>query len=1174
MSDHAYERDGAPVSPDVFSRAACDPQRSVVVEACAGSGKTWLLVTRMLRLLLAGAAPSDILAITFTRKAAEEMRQRLLDILAQLASADDDGVVRELIARTVDAHEAPGLIDTARGLYARVLESPQRMAIDTFHGWFGSLLRGAPLSSGVPQGASLREDAGRLRREAWAPFWRGLLAEDQAELRAAYEMLADLVGDFQAGRLLDAMFHQRSDWWAYKALAGDQPLGPLDDLLGDDAHVDPLIEVLQDVAMLADMQRVAVWLGQGGAAEGKRAVQIEMAVTAARGSDLSDVAARVQTFDALFTAFHTQAGKARACKPTKALIKTIGDDSGQTLVTLHATLCETLTTVQARRQEARVRAVNAALFTLGDALIDRYQTYKRQTRAMDFTDLEWEAARLMRDDDTAAYLQVRLDARYKHLLLDEFQDTNPMQWRILQGWLAGYAGTGTQPSVFLVGDPKQSIYRFRRADARLFDAARDMLMAEFDATVLRTNRTRRNAPAVLEWVNAVFLQARARGDYPIYAEQSTAVDAPIGQALLLPLVPVPETAEADETHPRDTLTEPREEAGDSQRYEEGRQVAACLRALHASQRVSEHGTERPAGWSDFQLLVRRKRYLADYERALRDAGVPYLSPRRGGLLATLEALDLCALLDFLMTPQADLSLAHVLRSPIFAVTDDDLITLAQAGDGTWWERLATVAGQADAAAALHHAHRMLSRWLAVAPTLPVHDLLDHVVYTGELKRRYAERAPAANREQVLANLDAFLKLALDLDGGRYPSLPKFMAELRAIRQGDEDESPDEGVQGDAGEAPDAIDAEVASEGLDAVQILTVHASKGLEAPFVVLLDSHHSDTRADSAGILIDWPPGAEAPAHFSAFGKTSERGRARDPLFQQENALAERENWNLLYVAMTRARQALIVSGVANKRDATAAQSVDEGDAPEVDGTASWYTLLATAGVASPAPVLDGAANADDLADESEAVSYHDFRAPLTVTVRVGAASAQAEGSADAVFDHGAVAQGELLHAVLERLTRHGLPKQPPDAATIARWFGATGVTQADATRAAEAVHRMLAAEALAHVFDPAHFDVAHNEIELFSPDGALLRIDRLIERGNEVLVVDYKLRLLPVERAAYAEQLSGYVAAVTPMFPARTVRAGVATAQGEWIDLESLLELLPKAARTSHDDTQGALF
>ncbi len=1177
MSDHAYERDGAPVSPEAFSRAACDPQRSVVVEACAGSGKTWLLVTRMLRLLLAGAAPADILAITFTRKAAEEMRQRLLDILAQLAGADDAAVVRELVARTVDERDAPGLVAAARGLYARVLESPSRMAIDTFHGWFGGLLRGAPLSSGVPQGASLREDAGRLRREAWAPFWRRLLAEEHAELRAAYDTLVDLVGDFQAGRLLDAMFAQRSDWWAYKAQAGAHPLGPLDDLLGDDAHTDPLIEALQDAALLADMLRVSGWLGQGGAAEGKRAVQIETAVTTARALDRSDAAARRDAFETLFTAFHTQAGKSRACKPTKALVKAIGEGSAQTLVDLHGALCEALAAYHARRHESRVRAINAALFTLGDALIERYQAYKRQARAMDFTDLEWEAARLMRDEDTAAYLQVRLDARYKHLLLDEFQDTNPMQWRILQGWLRGYEGTGMRPTVFLVGDPKQSIYRFRRADARLFEAARDMLVAGFDATVLRTNRTRRNAPAVLEWVNAVFLQARARGDYAIYAEQSTAVDAPAGQALLLPLVPVPEAAQTGEAAPRDSLTEPREEAGDSQRYDEGCQVAACLRALHAGERVRENGDERPVRWSDFQLLVRRKRYLADYERALRDAGVPYLSPRRGGLLATLEALDLCALLDFLMTPQADLPLAHVLRSPIFAATDDDLIALAQTGEGasapTWWARLTALAGQPHAAARLRHAHRLLSRWLAVAPTLPVHDLLDHIVYTGELKRRYAERVPDASREQALANLDAFLKLALDLDGGRYPSLPKFMTELRAIRQGDEEESPDEGVQGDAAEAPDAIDAELASEGLDAVQILTVHASKGLEAPFVVLLDSHHSDTRADTAGILIDWLPGAEAPAHFSAFGKTAERGRARDPLFTQEAALAERENWNLLYVAMTRARQALIVSGVANKRDGAAAQAVDEGDVPEVDGSASWYTLLATAGVATPAPAAQAEAGGEAVHAGPRAVSYHDFREPLTVTVRIGGTAervADAPNAADAIFDQGAVAQGELLHAVLERLTRHGKPEQVPDAAAIARWFGATGITDADAARAAEAVRRMLAAEALAHVFDAARFDVAHNEVELFSPDGALLRIDRLIERGGEVLVVDYKLRLLPVERVAYADQLRGYVAAVAPMYPGRVVRAGVATAQGEWIDLDAL----PKPAQASHDATQGALF
>ena len=153
----------------------------------------------------------------------------------------------------------------------------------------------------------------------------------------------------------------------------------------------------------------------------------------------------------------------------------------------HGDMCAALEQVAQRRCEAAVLAVNLALYELGDALLTRYQHHKSEQRAMDFADLEWLAARLMRDEETATYLQVRLDARYRHLLLDEFQDTNPLQWRILQGWLAGYAGLGERPTVFLVGDPKQSIYRFRRADARLFQTAGEML----PTGAIRCSRRRR-----------------------------------------------------------------------------------------------------------------------------------------------------------------------------------------------------------------------------------------------------------------------------------------------------------------------------------------------------------------------------------------------------------------------------------------------------------------------------------------------------------------------------------------------------------------------------------------------------------------------------------------------------------------------------------------------------------
>ena len=1205
---HAYLRDGQPVGEADFTRAACDPARSVVVEACAGSGKTWLLVARLVRLLLAGAAPHEILAITFTRKAAEEMRERLLEVLAQLASGTDEAVLDQLAMRGLTPDAARAALPRARLLHAQVLASPGRMAIDTFHGWFGTLLRGAPLSSGIVPGASLREDALRMKREAWAPFWRALAQPQHAELRAAYEQLVDAIGDFQARSLLDRMFHARNEWWAFRE-SGD-PAQRLAEDLGDDATTDVLVEALADDDWLEDCAQLALTLGRAGKTEqthASRLVDGLRAVRAWRDAGAAPGEAAAQAFHLLRGAFFTEAGKPRAFKATTALVKACGGEGAAgDLVARLTGHCSRLDEIAARRCEAAVLAINLALYRLGGALLDRYQHYKGEQRAMDFADLEWLAARLMADEETATYLQVRLDARYRHLLLDEFQDTNPLQWRILQGWLAGYQGLGEKPTVFLVGDPKQSIYRFRRADARLFDAARAMLQAEFRATVLRTNRTRRNRPEVLDWVNAVFDHARAEGRYPLYETQTTALGEPGGPVWLLPMVEPDETADAidaaDAAPPaddaegvdgghRDTLTQPRRQQGDSLRLEEGRRVAAWLHYLREHVPVREGGKERPATWRDMHLLVRRKTFLPDYERALREAGIPCLSPRRGGLLTTLEALDISALLAFLMTPESDLDLAHVLRSPVVGVTDDELILLAEMeGEGGWWARITANGLPERASETLRTGIARLRGWLALAPHKPVHDLIDHIYYQGEVRRRYAEAAPSAIREQVLANLDAFLKLSLDLDGGRYPSLPKFIDELQEIRRGDEDESPDEGGMGEGVEDTEAEPEEAADSQLDAVHILTVHAAKGLEAPFVVLLDANHSDPAADRGGILVDWPPEAAAPRHFSAYGKRSERGLARAPMFDAEAALAERENWNLLYVAMTRAQQGLLVSGVKGRASRA---DKEEGNA-EIAG--SWYVRLAAAGVGDVVtayPEADTAAS-DLPAAPSERVRYADFRLRFRDAVDAGAtvdlidpldgaAGDAFEDEAESmVFDADAAAHGELVHALLERLTRYpDAYAGAPDAATVMRWFPLTGAGspqaherwQRQAETAVADLRTMLAAPALRPLLFPPDAVTARNEVELYDGRGRLLRIDRLVEFEDRVVIVDYKLRLLPQEHGAYGAQLARYVAAVKPMFPGKRIEAGVATAAGEWIDA-SALRAAPLPRVPIATTQQGSLF
>ncbi|KDP85896.1 ATP-dependent exonuclease [Cupriavidus sp. SK-3] len=1208
MSIHAYLRDGEPIAEAEFTRAACDPARSVVVEACAGSGKTWLLVARLLRLLLAGAAPHEILAITFTRKAAEEMRERLLEVLAQLARDDDEAVIAALTQRGLPPDAARVALPRARGLHAQVLAAPGRMAIDTFHGWFGTLLRGAPLASGIVPGATLREDALRMKREAWAPFWQALATPPYADLRAAFERLVDAIGEFQARALLDAMFHARSEWLAFRESA--DPAQALAADLGEDAQVNVLLEVLADDSWLDACQGLASQLGRGGKTEQAHATRLAdaiMAIRAWREAGAAGGEPAERAFAVLRDAFFTAAGKPRSLRATAALTKALGGEAMvDAFLAEHGEMCAALEQVAQRRCEAAVLAVNLALYHLGDALLTRYQHHKSEQRAMDFADLEWLAARLMGDEETATYLQVRLDARYRHLLLDEFQDTNPLQWRILQGWLAGYAGLGERPTVFLVGDPKQSIYRFRRADARLFQTASEMLQSGFGATVLRTNRTRRNRPEVLDWVNAVFDAARADGRYPLFETQTTALGEPGGPVWLLPLVEPEEEAggnpgtpegeatdEAGEAVPkaaahRDTLTQPRQHEGDSLRLEEGRRVAAWLRHIRATVPVADSDGPRPARWSDMHLLVRRKTHLAEYERAFREAGIPCLSPRRGGLLATLEALDLSALLAFLMTPESDLDLAHVLKSPLVGATDEDLIAIAQMTQAReprpgWWACLMEQGLPEFSSPALRDGIARLRHWLEVAPHRPVHDLIDHIYHGGEVRRRYAEAAPAEIRDQVLANLDAFLKLSLDLDGGRYPSLPKFIDELQEIRRGEEGESPDEGGMADnAEDAEGEADADAADNAQDAVHILTVHAAKGLEAPFVVLLDANHSDAAPDRGGILIDWPPSSPVPVHFSAYGKRSTRGLARAPLFEAEAALAERENWNLLYVAMTRARQGLLVSGVKGR----ASRSADSGEGNrEIAG--SWYARLLSARVGEevdpfpPASAQDvaGAASGNDAR-----VRYTDFRqryreaaetlAPVLEWEDEAAeqgASPSEDGHA-IVFDADAARHGELLHALLERVTRYpeafeGLPE--PEV--VMRWFPLAGAGTAQARAlwrdqahaAVEAARLMLEAPALRPLLFPHAAISARNEVELYDARGRLLRIDRLVEFADRVVIIDYKLRLLPQEHAAYAQQLARYVAAVRPMFPGRPVEAGVATADGEWI-----------AAQALQTERQGSLF
>ncbi len=1084
-----------------LNRAALDPHRSVVVEACAGSGKTWLLVSRIVRLLLDGARPSDILAITFTRKAAQEMAVRLREWLYLLATEDDDTVHEFLREREVAPAQIDALLPRARALYEEFLVAQPPITITTFHSWFMQLLRRAPLDAGVPGDTALVEQTATLISDAWQRYANALAREPDSDAARALDELFTRIGLDSARGLLRNFMHRRADWWATTTGtsgqdAVDAQLARLREEFGVDPAADPCAALLANAEVLSQAHDYEGFLSRG--------TQTEQRAAEALVEAWSRTTPR-ERFDAVCKVFLTTTGEPRKKKPGKAQRERLGADGETRYLQLHEQLCARILEVRDALCDIDAYQFNAAGLACGAALLEAYQEVKRERQVIDYGDIEWRVYQLLASGDHAAYLQTKLDSRYRHILLDEFQDTNPLQWLTLKAWFAAAAESGSTPTVFLVGDPKQSIYRFRRAESRLFASAADDLEAMLGATRLAQDESRRCAQPVIDVVNALFSDEEL--NYTGYVAHTAHYAQKPGRIEVLPLaVNDAPIAEPLSNALRNPLLMPLEVADDQRRAREAESLVEGITRMVGKWQVADDPAgkvTRPARYSDVMVLVRRRTHLAAYERALRHAGIPYVTSRQGGLLDTLEARDITALLEFMIAPFSDLKLAHALRSPVFGCGDDDLIALAQAGAGAWWQRLGAYVGDSRCSSTLRRAHELIARWLPNVGALPVHDQLDRIYFEADVLRRYEAAVAPAAQGATRANLLAYIQRALDSDAGRYPSLPKFINEINELRSSPPEEAPDEGVIGDAA---------------DTVRILTVHGAKGLEAPIVWLLDTTGTPA-ARGYDTLIDWPPDESAPTHFSLWTSKDKLSRAQRVHHAREEAIAAREDLNLLYVAMTRAKQALIVSG-----------SQKNGNA------ATWYSRIRGA-VATLAGGEDDAARAIEYGDEFAVprIQVHSA-ASVTITPAIDPRMTRPMPTGrriEAATGEG-LRHGTRFHLVMDHLTAG----YEIDADVLRRELE---IPRDEFDVLWRAAQRMIGAPEYRRYFDTAAYTSAANEVSFVTDSGDTPRIDRLVEFADEVCVLDYKTgdlaRATPQLLDEYRAQVGSYCVHMARAFPGKKI-------------------------------------
>ena len=1123
---------------------ASDPSSSAFVSANAGSGKTHVLVQRVIRLLLDGVAPERILCITFTKAAAANMAERVFSTLGHWVTIDDAALDAAIIEAGIARPDAR-LRMSARKLFACALETPGGLKVQTIHALCTRLLQQFPFEANVPARFAVIDE------------------RDQNEMmeRANLKVLLDASRDLNsaAGRALDTAMASAADVtfkdvvreaclsrdhflaWNQRAgsieVAAAQVSAALGITPGDTIEAVEREIVNGPHLPNSRWKELAAVLESASKSDRKQADRL-------RGALVFSGSAQVDAYlDVFLTDDRT---------PRDSVLSKKFRDNHAVIAALFDAESLRIGPLIERRRALTIRDRTQALLQIATVAAANYQREKQERGLLDYDDLIEKTLEML-DRVSSGWVHYKLDRGVDHVLIDEAQDTSPKQWDIVAHIISEFtsgkgAREGVERTIFAVGDEKQSIFSFQGAAPREFDARRRLLQRKFVEAGLKFDPVSftysfRSGPAILQTVDHVFREVEiyrsihsVETGYPIHHSLADAGPS---------LIELWELQQADAKQDIEGWRAPFD--GLSQTSPE---VKLAKRIQGEIRRLVESGTttgsasrRRPLRYGDMLVLVRRRGNAFDAViQALKHASIPVAGADRLKLTEHIAIIDLMNLADALLLPQDDLALAVALKSPLFGLGDDDLFTLAWQRKGSLRAALSLHAvSEGKFSDALNRLEKCERRFNAETPFAFYAWLLGADGGRARILRRLGHEANDA--------LDEFLELALNYERKAPASLQGFMAWLRAA------------------DTEIKRDMEISR---DEVRVMTVHGAKGLEASVVFLVDttSSPSDTQRPKlvhlpGGVVVWAGKKADDPAAVAA---------ARTAMLAE----TEDEYRRLLYVAMTRAADRLIVGGCM------------PGNMNSVRKN-SWYDLLVkglrNSGLheqtieAAEGPIkryshgedvdaLGIAAAAPPALAAIELPSWLKTSAPaeaagenvLRPSDPAGHENRRAPGGQPIQMRARALQRGTLVHRLLQSL---------PDVPAARRREAALNYLARHAQDWTDAERESLILGLLGLIGDGRFAPVfaAGSRAEA-SIAGRLQRpgrppalisgqIDRLVVTPHEVLIVDYKTNsvppCLPAEAPlGYIRQLALYRAVLEKLYPRLPVRAALL-----WTERPELMEI-----------------